>query len=173
MAIIVIDCEKCITCVAVSEGVHLVVADYHIHRRLKLNFRESITERNIFCVCREFLSSLRHYRAFYGGLADQMCVRELASTDGPTCWNGNDVVKRCNTHSLPLLSQTEHNVEITVALELHLFTRHVSEQTYFKKTCRLQGNHHKVWVNCDITECDQMLSQPNLWTLLHACASVS
>ncbi|KAF5893710.1 glypican-5 isoform X1, partial [Clarias magur] len=41
----------------------------------------------------EFLSSLRHYRAFYGGLADQMCVRELASTDGHTCWNGNDVVK--------------------------------------------------------------------------------
>ncbi|TSK17754.1 Glypican-5 [Bagarius yarrelli] len=37
--------------------------------------------------------SFRHYRAFYGGLADQMCVRELASTDGPTCWNGVDVVK--------------------------------------------------------------------------------
>ncbi|XP_064817966.1 glypican-5-like [Oncorhynchus masou masou] len=42
---------------------------------------------------KEFLSSLRLYRTFYGGLADQLCVNQLASTDGLACWNGADVVK--------------------------------------------------------------------------------
>ncbi|KAK2853906.1 hypothetical protein Q5P01_006567 [Channa striata] len=42
---------------------------------------------------REFLNSLRQYRIFYGGLADQLCVTELASSDGLTCWNGSDIVK--------------------------------------------------------------------------------
>ncbi|XP_026784512.3 glypican-5a [Pangasianodon hypophthalmus] len=60
---------------------------------LYLQTPERSTEDTLSHRRREFLSSLRHYRAFYGGLADQMCVRELASTDGPTCWNGNDVVK--------------------------------------------------------------------------------
>ena len=48
------------------------------------------------CVClnREFLNSLRLYRTFYGGLADQLCVNQLASADGLACWNGADVVKR-------------------------------------------------------------------------------
>ncbi|XP_018621101.1 glypican-5-like [Scleropages formosus] len=42
---------------------------------------------------KEFLGSLRLYRTFYGGLADQLCVSDLASEDGLSCWNGADVVK--------------------------------------------------------------------------------
>ncbi|XP_039237880.1 glypican-5 [Pipra filicauda] len=42
---------------------------------------------------KEFISHLRLYRAFYGGLADQMCSNELAAADGLPCWNGEDVVK--------------------------------------------------------------------------------
>ncbi|XP_055363425.1 glypican-5a isoform X2 [Betta splendens] len=42
---------------------------------------------------RDFLNSLRHYRTFYGGLADQLCVSELTSSDGLSCWNGTDLVK--------------------------------------------------------------------------------
>uniref|UniRef100_A0A7N6A393 Glypican 5a n=1 Tax=Anabas testudineus TaxID=64144 RepID=A0A7N6A393_ANATE len=42
---------------------------------------------------RDFLNSLRQYRTFYGGLADQLCVSELASSDGLTCWNGTEIVK--------------------------------------------------------------------------------
>ncbi|XP_010885131.2 glypican-5a isoform X2 [Esox lucius] len=42
---------------------------------------------------KEFLNSLRQYRTFYGGLADQLCVSELASTDSLACWNGADIVK--------------------------------------------------------------------------------
>ncbi|XP_060754417.1 glypican-5a isoform X2 [Neoarius graeffei] len=60
---------------------------------LHLQTPERNTQEKLSHWRQEFLSSLRHYRAFYGGLADQMCVRELASTDGATCWNGNDVVK--------------------------------------------------------------------------------
>ncbi|XP_041899872.1 glypican-5 isoform X8 [Corvus kubaryi] len=42
----------------------------------------------------EFISHLRLYRAFYGGLADQLCGNELAAADGLPCWNGEDVVRR-------------------------------------------------------------------------------
>ncbi|CAK6965888.1 glypican-5a [Scomber scombrus] len=42
---------------------------------------------------RDFLNSLRLYRTYYGGLADQLCVSELASSDGHSCWNGTDIVK--------------------------------------------------------------------------------
>ncbi|XP_032534894.1 glypican-5 isoform X1 [Chiroxiphia lanceolata] len=42
---------------------------------------------------KEFISHLQLYRAFYGGLADQMCSNELAAADGLPCWNGEDVVK--------------------------------------------------------------------------------
>ncbi|XP_077375836.1 glypican-5a [Festucalex cinctus] len=42
---------------------------------------------------RDFLNSLRLYRTYYGGLADQLCVTELASDDGLSCWNGTDIVK--------------------------------------------------------------------------------
>uniref|UniRef100_A0A8C1JT96 Glypican 5a n=1 Tax=Cyprinus carpio TaxID=7962 RepID=A0A8C1JT96_CYPCA len=40
---------------------------------------------------KEFLSSLRLHRAFYGGLADQLCVSDLAPGDGTACWNGAGV----------------------------------------------------------------------------------
>ncbi|XP_073697895.1 glypican-5-like [Garra rufa] len=40
---------------------------------------------------KEFINSLRLYRAFYGGLADQLCVSDLASGDGLDCWNGAHV----------------------------------------------------------------------------------
>lgn len=43
---------------------------------------------------RDFLNSLRLYRTHYGGLPDQLCVSELASSDGLSCWNGTDAVKR-------------------------------------------------------------------------------
>ncbi|KPP77807.1 hypothetical protein Z043_102740 [Scleropages formosus] len=43
---------------------------------------------------REFINSLRLHRTFYGGLADQLCVGEVASEDGLSCWNGADVTKR-------------------------------------------------------------------------------
>lgn len=42
---------------------------------------------------KEFINNLRLYRTFYGGLADQLCMNELASADGLACWNGADVVK--------------------------------------------------------------------------------
>ncbi|XP_047436642.1 glypican-5a isoform X2 [Mugil cephalus] len=42
---------------------------------------------------REFLGSLRLYRTYYGGLADQLCVNDLASSDGMSCWNGTSIVK--------------------------------------------------------------------------------
>ncbi|XP_072478223.1 glypican-5 isoform X1 [Notamacropus eugenii] len=42
---------------------------------------------------KEFINSLRLYKTFYGGLADQLCVNELAAADGLPCWNGGDVVK--------------------------------------------------------------------------------
>ncbi|CAG5857475.1 unnamed protein product [Menidia menidia] len=43
---------------------------------------------------RDFLNSLRLYLTFYGGLADQLCVTELAAGDGLSCWNGTSIVKR-------------------------------------------------------------------------------
>lgn len=46
------------------------------------------------CFFRDFLNSLRLYRTYYGGLADQLCVSELASGEGLSCWNGTDTVKR-------------------------------------------------------------------------------
>ncbi|KAM8894361.1 glypican-5a [Spinachia spinachia] len=42
---------------------------------------------------KDFLNSLRLYRTFYGGLADQLCVSDLASGDGLSCWNGTNIVK--------------------------------------------------------------------------------
>ncbi|TKS70281.1 Glypican-5 Secreted glypican-5 [Collichthys lucidus] len=42
---------------------------------------------------RDFLNSLRLYRTYYGGLADQLCVSDLAPGDGLSCWNGTDIVK--------------------------------------------------------------------------------
>ncbi|XP_059758796.1 glypican-5 isoform X1 [Balaenoptera ricei] len=42
---------------------------------------------------KEFINSLRLYRTFCGGLADQLCANELAAGDGLPCWNGEDIVK--------------------------------------------------------------------------------
>ncbi|XP_077014643.1 glypican-5 isoform X6 [Tamandua tetradactyla] len=47
---------------------------------------------------KEFISSLRLYRTFYGGLAHELCVNELAATDGLPCWNGEDIVKSYTQH---------------------------------------------------------------------------
>ncbi|XP_045567200.1 glypican-5 [Salmo salar] len=58
---------------------------------LKASVRE--TGNALVTVTTEFLNSLRLYRTFYGGLADQLCVNQLASADGLACWNGADVVK--------------------------------------------------------------------------------
>ncbi|XP_006879692.1 PREDICTED: glypican-5 [Elephantulus edwardii] len=41
---------------------------------------------------KEFINSLRLFRTFYGGLADQLCVNEFAAADGLPCWNGEDIV---------------------------------------------------------------------------------
>ncbi|NXC33468.1 GPC5 protein, partial [Campylorhamphus procurvoides] len=49
---------------------------------------ETLTKRR-----KEFMSHLRLYRAFFGGLADQLCNNELAAADGLPCWNGEDVIK--------------------------------------------------------------------------------
>ncbi|XP_050189995.1 glypican-5 isoform X1 [Myiozetetes cayanensis] len=49
---------------------------------------ETLTNRR-----KEFISHLRLYRAFYGGLADHLCSNELAAADGLPCWNGEDVIK--------------------------------------------------------------------------------
>lgn len=45
-------------------------------------------------LCRDFINSLRLYRSFYGGLADQLCVNELAAASRLPCWNGEDLVQR-------------------------------------------------------------------------------
>lgn len=45
---------------------------------------------------KEFINSLRLHRTFYGALADQLCVNDLAAADGLPCWNGEDIVKSYN-----------------------------------------------------------------------------
>nr|XP_005586142.2 glypican-5 isoform X1 [Macaca fascicularis] len=52
------------------------------------NSEETLANRR-----KEFINSLRLYRSFYGGLADQLCANELAAADGLPCWNGEDIVK--------------------------------------------------------------------------------
>ncbi|XP_008562324.1 PREDICTED: glypican-5, partial [Galeopterus variegatus] len=47
---------------------------------------------------KEFISSLRLYRSFYRGLADELCANELAAADGLPCWNGEDRVKSYTQH---------------------------------------------------------------------------
>lgn len=42
---------------------------------------------------RDFISSLRQYRTFYGGLADLLCMSDLDSGDGLACWNGAEIDK--------------------------------------------------------------------------------
>nr|XP_054302614.1 glypican-5 isoform X1 [Pongo pygmaeus] len=52
------------------------------------NSEETLANRR-----KEFINSLRLYRSFYGGLADQLCANELAAADGLPCWNGEDIAK--------------------------------------------------------------------------------
>ncbi|KAM9192494.1 glypican-5 [Dugong dugon] len=47
---------------------------------------------------KEFINSLRLFRTFYGGLADQLCVNELAAAAGLPCWNGEAVVTSYTQH---------------------------------------------------------------------------
>uniref|UniRef100_A0A8C7KJ09 Glypican 5a n=1 Tax=Oncorhynchus kisutch TaxID=8019 RepID=A0A8C7KJ09_ONCKI len=61
---------------------------------------------------KEFLNSLRLYRTFYGGLADQLCVNQLASADGLACWNGADFVKRYKLRAL----HCSHQASLSVCL---------------------------------------------------------
>ncbi|NXO92035.1 GPC5 protein, partial [Certhia brachydactyla] len=53
---------------------------------------ETLTNRR-----KEFFSQLQLHRAFFGGLADQLCGNELAAADGLPCWDGEGVV-RSYTH---------------------------------------------------------------------------
>uniref|UniRef100_A0A6I8N1H8 Glypican 5 n=2 Tax=Ornithorhynchus anatinus TaxID=9258 RepID=A0A6I8N1H8_ORNAN len=46
---------------------------------------------------KEFIDSLRLYKTFYGELANQLCVNELAAADGLPCWNG-EVIKSYTQH---------------------------------------------------------------------------
>ncbi|NXD57045.1 GPC5 protein, partial [Corvus moneduloides] len=66
--------------------------DNQVLKMFSRDSEETLTNRR-----KEFISHLRLYRAFYGGLADQLCGNELAAADGLQCWNGEDVV-RSYTH---------------------------------------------------------------------------
>ncbi|XP_041899821.1 glypican-5 isoform X3 [Corvus kubaryi] len=66
--------------------------DNQVLKMFSRDSEETLTNRR-----KEFISHLRLYRAFYGGLADQLCGNELAAADGLPCWNGEDVV-RSYTH---------------------------------------------------------------------------
>nr|XP_011731880.1 glypican-5 [Macaca nemestrina] len=60
----------------------------HGMKTLTRNSEETLAQEE-----KEFINSLRLYRSFYGGLADQLCANELAAADGLPCWNGEDIVK--------------------------------------------------------------------------------
>nr|XP_061830719.1 glypican-5-like [Nerophis lumbriciformis] len=63
-------------------------------RRETIRLKTATTSGDSLAVRRsDFLNSLRLYRTYYGGLADQLCVSELASDDGLSCWNGTNIVK--------------------------------------------------------------------------------
>ncbi|XP_078077770.1 glypican-5a isoform X2 [Mustelus asterias] len=64
---------------------------YSDQHGLKITHKEN--EETLASRRKEFVNSLRLYRALYGGLADQLCVNDLAAADGLTCWSGDDVVK--------------------------------------------------------------------------------
>ncbi|KAF7659455.1 hypothetical protein LDENG_00297280 [Lucifuga dentata] len=75
----------------------------HSRSRESMPLKASVRESGASLTVRrkEFLNSLRLYRTYYGGLADQLCVSELASGDGLSCWNGADIVKRCSVSGSP------------------------------------------------------------------------
>ncbi|NXT79476.1 GPC5 protein, partial [Zapornia atra] len=62
-----------------------------VYQGLKMFSRDS--EETLTNRRKEFISQLRLYKAFYGGLADQLCGNELAAADGLPCWNGEDLVR--------------------------------------------------------------------------------
>ncbi|NXV77436.1 GPC5 protein, partial [Atlantisia rogersi] len=62
-----------------------------VNQGLKMVSRDS--EETLTNRRKEFISQLRLYKAFYGGLADQLCGNELAAADGLPCWNGEDLVR--------------------------------------------------------------------------------
>ncbi|XP_071287095.1 glypican-5 isoform X12 [Agelaius tricolor] len=66
--------------------------DNQVLKMFSRDSEQTLTNRR-----KEFVRHLRPYRAFYGGLADQLCASELAAADGLPCWNGGDLV-RSYTH---------------------------------------------------------------------------
>ncbi|XP_005037828.2 PREDICTED: glypican-5 isoform X1 [Ficedula albicollis] len=66
--------------------------DNHGLKMFSRDSEEALSSRR-----KALLGRLRPYRAFYGGLADQLCGNQLAAADGRPCWNGEDVV-RSYTH---------------------------------------------------------------------------
>uniref|UniRef100_A0A3B4AK96 Uncharacterized protein n=1 Tax=Periophthalmus magnuspinnatus TaxID=409849 RepID=A0A3B4AK96_9GOBI len=57
--------------------------------------KEKVRNQEVFHAnLRDFLSGLRFYRTYYGGLADQLCVSDLSRSDGTPCWNGTHIVHR-------------------------------------------------------------------------------
>nr|XP_026649537.1 glypican-5 isoform X10 [Zonotrichia albicollis]XP_026649538.1 glypican-5 isoform X10 [Zonotrichia albicollis] len=61
--------------------------DNQVLKMFSRDSEQTLTNRR-----KEFIRHLRPYRAFYGGLADQLCANELAAADGLPCWNGEDLV---------------------------------------------------------------------------------
>ncbi|XP_058656167.1 glypican-5 [Ammospiza caudacuta] len=61
--------------------------DNQVLKMFSRDSEQTLTNRR-----KEFIRLLRPYRAFYGGLADQLCANELAAADGLPCWNGEDLV---------------------------------------------------------------------------------
>ncbi|NXE59197.1 GPC5 protein, partial [Calcarius ornatus] len=66
--------------------------DNQVLKMFSRDSEQTLTNRR-----KELIRHLRLYRAFYGGLADQLCANELAAADGLPCWNGEDLV-RSYTH---------------------------------------------------------------------------
>ncbi|KAK1802698.1 hypothetical protein P4O66_021192 [Electrophorus voltai] len=73
---------------------------------------------------RELLQGLRVYRTFYGGLADQMCVSELASADTITCWNGADMVRRATLCFLMAVSCIRYRVVLVLGIDTQPLSLH-------------------------------------------------
>ncbi|KAG8520168.1 Glypican-5 [Galemys pyrenaicus] len=75
---------------------------------------------------KDFINSLRLYRTFYGGLADQLCVNELAAADGQPCWDGEDLVKSPQKFGFSLLVSAEVSLTASAAASLFSATGRVS-----------------------------------------------
>lgn len=80
-------------CGPVSRKPMQSVSVAHSRESLPLKAAARVSADSLAVRRRDFLNSLRLYRTYYGGLADQLCVSELASGDGLSCWNGTDMVK--------------------------------------------------------------------------------